>query len=84
MKKFAFAIACTFVFTPALAAEKAVAKKEPIKMTSSEMEKVVAGASTVYRNNGWGYYGYDGGADWKGSVAYYNDINYKPGNTNGF
>ena len=44
MKKFAFAIACTFVFTPALAAEKAVAKKEPIKMTSSEMEKVVAGA----------------------------------------
>ena len=84
MKKFAFAIACTFVFTPALAAEKAVAKKEPIKMTSSEMEKVVAGGSTVYRSNGWGYYGYDGRVDWKYYVTDYDNLYYKPGNTNGF
>ena len=84
MKKFAFAIACTFVFTPALAAEKAVAKKEPIKMTSAEMEKVVAGASTVYRSNGWGYDSYDGGADWKFYVWVWDCLSCKPGNTNGF
>jgi hypothetical protein len=59
-------------------------KVSPVEMTAAEMEKVVAGASTVYRYNGWGIYVYDGRADWKGDVAYYNDINYKPGNTNGF
>ena len=84
MKKFAIAIACTFVFTPALAAEKVVGKKEPIKMTSAEMDKVVAGASTVYRDKGWGYYGYEGSADWKNDVATYDYLGYKPGNTNGF
>ncbi|MEY4572134.1 MAG: hypothetical protein RLZ10_1360 [Bacteroidota bacterium] len=59
-------------------------KVSPVEMTAAEMEKVVAGASTVYRDKGWGYYGYEGSVDWKRYVTDYDNINYKPGNTNGF